>query len=60
MGNAHSKKFPYEFLYHKSLLCSDETYYTNMAYTESIVREDNPVTGFIIKERSNRNTKTTL
>lgn len=41
-------------------LCSDETHYTNTAYIKYIVREDNPVTGFTIKERSNRNIKTTL
>lgn len=45
MGSARLKKFLYEFLYDKSLLFSAETYYTNMAYTKSIVREGNPVTG---------------
>lgn len=40
---------------------SDTTYYTNAAHhTKSIVRECNPVTGFTIKERINRNTETTL
>lgn len=39
---------------------SNTTCYTNTAHTKSIVRECNPVTGFRIKERINRNTKTTL
>lgn len=60
MGSAHLKKFLYEFLYDKSLLFSAETHNTNMEYTKSIVREGNPVTGFTIKERSNRNTEITL
>lgn len=37
-----------------------KTYSTNTAYIKCIVREGNPVTGFTMKERSNRNTKTTL